>query len=55
MPSHWFFLFLGGLLIGLGAPFWYNAVNGLTNIRNVARSVSGVEFAIANDYRGSDQ
>jgi len=31
--SVWFYLFLGGLLVGLGAPFWYNAVTGLTNIR----------------------
>lgn len=41
--SVWFYLFLGGLLIGLGAPFWYDAVTGLTNIRNVARGVSGVD------------
>ena len=36
-PGVWFYLFLGGLLVGLGAPFWYNAVTGLTNIRNAAR------------------
>jgi len=41
--SVWFYLFLGGLLIGLGAPFWYNAVTGLTNIRNVARGVTGTD------------
>ena len=34
-------LLLGGLLIGLGAPFWYDAVVGLTNIRSIAREVSG--------------
>jgi hypothetical protein len=34
-------LFLGGILIGLGAPFWYDAVTGLTNIRSVARNVLG--------------
>ena len=28
-PGVWFYLFLGGLLVGLGAPFWYNAVTGL--------------------------
>jgi hypothetical protein len=41
--SVWFYLFLGGLLIGLGAPFWYRAVTGLTNIRNVARGAAGEE------------
>lgn len=30
-------LLLGGLLIGLGAPFWYNAVRGLTNLRTLSR------------------
>lgn len=39
-PAVWFYLFLGGLLVGLGAPFWYNAVTGLTNIRNAARGTS---------------
>ena len=39
--SVYVFLFLGGLLVGLGSPFWYNAVTGLTNIRNVARDVTG--------------
>ena len=39
--SVWFYLFLGGLLIGLGAPFWYRAVTGLTNIRNAARGTTG--------------
>jgi hypothetical protein len=34
-------LLLGGVLIGLGGPFWYDAVNGLTNIRNIAKDVSG--------------
>jgi hypothetical protein len=28
-----FYLVLGGLLIGLGAPFWYNVVTTVTNIR----------------------
>jgi hypothetical protein len=32
-----FGLLLGGLLVGLGAPFWYNAVRGLTNIRTLIR------------------
>jgi len=36
----WLYLFLGGLLVGLGAPFWYNAVTGLTNIRNAARGTT---------------
>ena len=39
--SVWFYLFLGGLLIGLGSPFWYDAVTGLTNIRGVARGLTG--------------
>jgi hypothetical protein len=39
--SVWFYLFLGGLLIGLGSPFWYDAVTGLTNIRNSASGQSG--------------
>jgi hypothetical protein len=30
-------LLLGGLLVGLGAPFWYDMVNSLSSIRNVAR------------------
>jgi len=34
-------LLLGGFLIGLGAPFWRDAIMGLTNIRNVASSVIG--------------
>jgi hypothetical protein len=34
-------LLLGGLLIGLGAPFWYDAVMGLTNIRSTVQQVSG--------------
>lgn len=45
-PKVYFFLILGGLLIGLGSPFWYNAVNGLTNIRGVARDVSGTSAAL---------
>jgi hypothetical protein len=31
----WFCLLLGGFLIGLGAPFWYDAVTGLANISKV--------------------
>jgi len=30
------YLLFGGLLIGLGSPFWYDAVTGLTNIRSTA-------------------
>ena len=30
-------LLLGGLLIGLGAPFWYKAVQTLTGVRSLAR------------------
>ena len=39
-PTTFFFLFLGGLLIGLGAPFWYGAVSGLGQIRNGARGTT---------------
>jgi hypothetical protein len=42
-PGVWFYLFLGGLLVGLGAPFWYNAVVGLTNIRNAARGTASAD------------
>jgi hypothetical protein len=42
-PGVVFYLFLGGLLIGLGAPFWYNAVTGLTNIRNAARGTAATD------------
>jgi hypothetical protein len=39
-PGVVLYLFLGGLLVGLGAPFWYNAVTGLTNLRNSARGTT---------------
>lgn len=39
----WFYLFLGGLLVGLGTPFWYNAVTGLTNIRNAVRGATSTD------------
>jgi hypothetical protein len=42
-PGSWFYLFLGGLLIGLGAPFWYDAVVGLTNIRNSGRGTASAD------------
>jgi hypothetical protein len=41
--SVWFYLFLGGLLVGLGAPFWYSAVTGLTNLRNSARGTTSAD------------
>jgi hypothetical protein len=37
----WFCLLLGGFLIGLGAPFWYDAVTGLANISKVVGGGSG--------------
>jgi hypothetical protein len=40
-PNVWFYLFLGGLLIGLGSPFWYDAVTGLTSLRNAAGGKAG--------------
>jgi hypothetical protein len=36
-----FYLVLGGLLIGLGAPFWYNVVTTITNLRNAAGGAAG--------------
>jgi hypothetical protein len=40
-PGILFYLFLGGLLIGLGSPFWYDAVTGLTNIRSTVKGAAG--------------
>jgi hypothetical protein len=34
-------LLVGGLLIGLGGPFWYDMVKNLTAIRSAARSATG--------------
>jgi hypothetical protein len=42
-PPVWFYLFLGGLLVGLGAPFWYDAVSGLASIRNAARGTTSAD------------
>jgi hypothetical protein len=39
-PGILFYLFLGGLLVGLGSPFWYDAVTGLTNIRSTVKGAS---------------
>ena len=39
----WLYLFLGGLLVGLGAPFWYKAVTSLTNLRNGARGTASAD------------
>jgi hypothetical protein len=36
-----FYLLLGGLLIGLGAPFWFNVVTTITNLRNTAGGAAG--------------
>jgi hypothetical protein len=40
-PGILFYLLLGGLLIGLGSPFWYDAVTGLTNIRSTVKGATG--------------
>jgi len=37
----WFCLLLGGFLIGLGAPFWYDAVTGLANFSKVIGGGAG--------------
>ncbi len=39
VPSLYLGLLLGGLLIGLGGPFWRDAVTNLTSIRSIARAV----------------
>jgi hypothetical protein len=36
-----FYLLLGGFLIGLGAPFWYDAVTGLANFARVIGGGAG--------------
>jgi hypothetical protein len=41
IPRVWFYLLLGGLLIGLGSPFWYDVVTGLTSVRDAARGKAG--------------
>jgi hypothetical protein len=43
----WFCLLLGGFLIGLGAPFWYDAVTGLANIGKVIGGGAGSGGAVA--------
>jgi hypothetical protein len=35
------YLVLGGLLIGLGAPFWFNVVTTITNLRNTVGGAAG--------------
>jgi hypothetical protein len=36
-----FYLVLGGLLIGLGAPFWFNVVTTITNLRSGGSGATG--------------
>jgi hypothetical protein len=47
MLNVWFCLLLGGFLIGLGAPFWYDAVTGLANFSKVLGGGSGSGGAAA--------
>ena len=42
----WFCLLLGGFLIGLGAPFWYDAVTGLANISKVFGGGAGRGWSV---------
>jgi hypothetical protein len=42
-----FYLVLGGLLIGLGAPFWFNVVTTITNLRNTAGGAAGATGSAA--------
>jgi hypothetical protein len=37
-----FWLLVGGLLVGLGAPFWAQAVSNLTALRDVTRKITDV-------------
>ena len=37
-----FWLIVGGLLVGLGAPFWAQAVSNLTALRDVTRKITDV-------------
>jgi hypothetical protein len=46
-------LLLGGLLIGLGGPFWYDIVTSLTNIRNIARGPQAPASASATPVPGA--
>ena len=51
---HWFFsTLLGGLLIGLGGPFWYNVCTSLSRAAQLARAVSDGVKGSANDARGT--
>jgi hypothetical protein len=43
--SVWFYLILGGLLIGLGSPFWFDVVTNLTSLRGAARGQAPVAAA----------
>ena len=43
----WLYLFLGGLLVGLGSPFWYKAVTSLTNLTNLRNGARGTASADA--------
>lgn len=45
-----FWLLLGGLLVGLGGPFWYDMVKSLSNIRTL---VGGAK-AVVDDVGGVD-
>jgi hypothetical protein len=37
----WCYLILGGLLIGLGSPFWFDAVTSLTSLRSAVGGTAG--------------
>lgn len=44
IPTDWGALLgvlLGGLLVGLGGPFWFDMIKNLTSIRDIARAVQG--------------
>jgi hypothetical protein len=47
--SVYLYLFIGGLLVGLGGPFWYNAITSLTSIRNVAGNAQGTGSPATTD------
>lgn len=41
-PASWFWLLLGGILIGLGAPFWAKVIHAITPMKDVAGKIGEV-------------
>ncbi len=51
--SNVFWLIVGGLLVGLGAPFWAQAVSNLTATRDLTRRITNTVSGTAGDERDS--